>query len=283
MDIGALFDGLVVKPMEGGLQHLATLTGSGGVAIILFTLIIRLLLLPLSLKQIQSQKAMAALAPEIAALREKYPNDRERLTKEQMRLYKERGVNPVAGCLPLLLQLPVLYGLYFALLNLGQQGKGAEHFQEPFLWIRNLAEPDLIHLGELGLPGVLPILMAASQWVTSKMMVLPNADPQQQTMNRMMTTFMPIMLLVFSVGFPAGLVLYWFATNLASMAQQFFTTGWGELLPWLAWLGVAAVPRSADNTAGAALPSPDSPDGRVRAKGSQRKGKVGKGKRRGKR
>lgn len=291
-DIGTFFDAIVVKPMEAGLEYLAALTGSGGIAIILFTLIIRLLLLPLGLKQSQSQKAMASLAPEIAALKQKYPNDRERLAKEQMRLYKEKGVNPAAGCLPLLLQMPVLFGLYYALLNLGQQAEHAERFQERFLWIPNLAQPDLIHLSglplpglaelDISLPGLLPIIMAASQFVTSKMMMLPNADPQQQSMNRMMTIFMPIMLLVFSVGFPAGLVLYWFASNLFSTIQQYFVTGWGGLLPERTEMPVAGAHRSAA-TDGADAPEPSSRDASGSARGSQRKSKAGKGKRRGKR
>ena len=233
MDIGSIFDTLLVHPMMFGLAGLAQLTGSAGLAIILFTIFIRALLLPLSIYQSRSQKALMALQPELRALQKKYGKDRERLTQETMRLYREHGVNPVSGCLPLLLQLPVFYGLYFALINLGSEGpQGLAAFREPFLWLSSLAKPDAYPLvAGLSVPGILPIFMAVSQFLMSKMLQVPNADPQMESMNRMMLIFMPLMLLFFGVTFPSGLVLYWAVSNVFSIVQQGFVTGWGSLLP----------------------------------------------------
>lgn len=293
MDIGAIFDAILVVPMMWGLQELAHLTGSAGLAIILFTLFIRALLLPFSLYQSKAQKAMMALQPELKAIQQKYRNDRERLTQETMRVYKEHGVNPAAGCLPLLLQLPVFYGLYYALFNLGRDpnlagSRGVEAFREPFLWLPSLAQPDAIHLPLPGLeavpiPGPLPLFMAATQYYMSKMMQTPTSDPQMESMNRMMTIFMPLMLLFFGVTFPSGLVLYWAASNLFSIVQQGFVTGWSPLLPGGGKQNGSATPAgvSAPPTPNGASPSAEQP----RAVPTQRSVKAHKtkGKKRGKR
>ncbi|MBI4492435.1 MAG: membrane protein insertase YidC [Chloroflexi bacterium] len=238
MDFGTLFDTLLVHPMMAGLMWLAGVTGSAGLAIIIFTVLIRGLMLPLGVYQSKSQKAMMAVQPELKAIQKKYAKDRERLTQETMRLYKEHGVNPASGCLPMVLQLPVFYGLYWALTNLGKADTpGAEAFQAPFLWLASLAHPDVFHLpfdaglAVPALPGILPLFMAGSQYFMSKMMQMPATDPQMQSMNRMMTMFMPLMLLFFGVNFPSGLVLYWAVSNVFSVVQQGFVTGWGPLLP----------------------------------------------------
>jgi YidC/Oxa1 family membrane protein insertase len=236
----------VVWPLEGVLRYLAGLTGSGGIAIILMTLIVKTLLLPLSLKQTNSMKAMQAIQPEVAALKKKY-KDRERVTQETMKLYKERGINPASGCVPMLPTMVVLFGLYWALMNLAQSNAEGQclppcdpEFQQPFLWVPQLHFPDVFHIGELALPGILPIAMAITQYFSSKMMTMPTSDPQQQTMNRMMTIIMPGMMLFWGITFPAGLVLYWFVSNVFEMVRLYFTMGssslqgslgFGSLLP----------------------------------------------------
>lgn len=221
----------VVEPLSAVLRYLSDFTGSGGLAIILMTLIIKTLLLPLSIKQTTSMKAMQAIAPEIAALKKKY-KDREKITQETMKLYKERGVNPAAGCLPMLPTMPVLFGLYWALMNLtNSNAEGVcappcdPEFQKPFLWIPMLHQPDAIHLAGLPLPGILPILMAATQFLSSKMMTMPSADPQQAMMSRMMIIMMPAMMLFWGVTFPAGLVLYWLISNIFEIVRLYFTMG----------------------------------------------------------
>src|SRR5918992_1656062 len=150
------------------LQQLADFAGafgstiglplSGGLAIILMTLIIKTILLPLSLKQTNSMKAMVAIQPEIAALKKKI-KDREKLTQETMRIYKERGINPAAGCVPMLPMMVVLIGLYGALINLAQcdDTRAAEvacdpRFAEPFLWVPRLDLPDVFDITMLGFP-----------------------------------------------------------------------------------------------------------------------------------
>jgi YidC/Oxa1 family membrane protein insertase len=225
------FNAVIVDPLIWVLRFLAGFTGSSGLAIILMTLIIKTILLPASFKQTASMKAMSALQPEIAALRKKY-KDREKVTQETMRLYKERGVNPASGCVPMIPTMVVLFGLYWALQNLSSSNSEGvcappcdPEFQQPFLWVPRLDHPDVFHLADLPLPGILPIAMAVTQYFSSKMMAMPTQDPQQQMMNRMMTIMMPGMMLFWGVTFPAGLVLYWFVSNVFEMVRLYFTMG----------------------------------------------------------
>ena len=287
MDITPVWNLIVVYPLEGVLKYLAGLTGSGGLAIILMTLLIKTVLLPLSLKQTASMKAMQALQPEIADLKRRFKNDREKVTQETMRLYKERGVNPAAGCLPMLPMMVILFGLYWALQNLSHQDV---EFQQPFLWVPRLDAPDAIHLGEIPIPGILPILMAVTQYFSSKMMTMPSQDPQQQMMNRMTTVMMPAMMLFWGVTFPAGLVLYWFISNIYEMVRLYFTMGpqslgssvpsLGSLLPWRASRpedpatdGADRVPeQNRDSDAGGGPPT-EKRSGRTRQKRGRRSGR----------
>lgn len=234
-EITAIWNLVVVHPLMLVLIQLANFTTSGGLAIILMTLIIKSILLPLSLQQTRSMKAMQAIQPEIAALRKKI-KDKEKLTQETMALYKERGVNPASGCLPMVPTMVVLIGLYGALTGLANcdptNNLAAEQctpFREPFLWVPELDKPDAFHIPGLGfaLPGILPVAMAISQFFSSKMMSMPSQDPQQQMMNRTMTVMMPAMMLFWGITFPAGLVLYWFVSNVYEMVRLYFTMGRG--------------------------------------------------------
>ncbi len=229
---------LLVHPLERGLTFLASDLGLGaGLAIIVFTIAIRLILLPLTIQQLRSQKVLQRLQPEIKALQKKYGNDRAKVQEATMALYREHGYNPAMGCLPLLLQMPVLFAFYAALRNLGQH---SEAFQQPWLWLHSLEQPDVFHIGPQGiglgpgpgtnLPFILPILAAATQWVQQRMMTPPTDDPQQRMQNQMMQ-LMPLMVLWFGLSFSAGLALYWVTQNLVGIVQQYFLTGWGSLLP----------------------------------------------------
>ena len=243
----------LLAALEGGLRELAVLTGSGGLAIILFTIVLKLLLLPLSLMQTKSMKAMQAMQPELTALRKKYGKDRERMAQEQMRLYKEHGVNPAAGCLPMIPMMIVLIALYQALVNLSSPETGDPHFRESWLWIHNLGDPDIpFYLpGEIPVPGILPIVMLITQFAYGKMTPMsgdPN-DPQQQMMQRMTVYFMPLMLFVFSFNFPAGLVLYWVVSNIFEILRMGFTVGWDALSP-AAMLGGASAASAVKPVAG---------------------------------
>jgi YidC/Oxa1 family membrane protein insertase len=231
---------LLVEPLMRGLSFLGHNLGLGGaLAIIIFTILIRVVLLPLTLQQIKSQKAMQKLQPEIKALQKKYGNDREKISQETMALYKEHGVNPAASCLPMALQMPVLFALYAAMRNLGSDPNyaqvpefHAEPFHQGWLWLTNLNSPDIIHIPGLAfpIPFILPILAALTQWVQQRMMTQQTDDPQQKMQNQMMQ-FMPLMMLYFGISFASGLALYWVTQNIFGIVQQYFSTGWGSLIP----------------------------------------------------
>jgi YidC/Oxa1 family membrane protein insertase len=227
VDIGALYNGLrmaIAIPMETLLIDLYHLLGGIGLAnwgltIIVFTLLVKLVFWPLSVQQLRASRAMQALQPQLNELKKKHGKDKELLMQEQMRLYKENRVNPMAGCLPMLIQFPIWIGLYQALFLLKESGQ----LSGGFLWIASLAQPE-------GLPYILAILTAASQFIVQRMMAVRSTDPQQQSMNQAMQ-FMPIMYLVFAYSMPAGLVLYWVASNVFTLIQQSFYTGWSQVWP----------------------------------------------------
>lgn len=208
-----------------------------GFAIILFTVTVRLLTFPLNMQQIRSSKAMQELQPKMKELQEKYKNDREKLAQEQMALYRENGVNPLGGCLPLLVQMPVWFALYQSLIQLSHEGL----LREGFFWIPSLAGPVANGSGGLewlwpfidGSPPLgwgdtiaylaLPVLLVVSQIYMQKMMTPPTTDPQQASMQAIMK-YMPLMFGYFALIVPAGLTLYWFTSNILAMVQQYFTT-----------------------------------------------------------
>jgi YidC/Oxa1 family membrane protein insertase len=213
---------------------------SWGFAIILFTLVIKLLTMPLTLQQLRASKAMQALQPEIQKLQKKYKGDREKMSQAQMELYKEAGVNPLGGCLPMLVQLPIWFALYRALFGLANQGL----LNEGFFWVPSLAGPVSEYAGLSWLwplpPAVgwadavaylvLPILTVVTQIIVQKMTPSPSADPQQASMSQMML-LMPFMFGFFALQVPQGLVLYWVTSNIFSLIQQYFITGLGPLKP----------------------------------------------------
>jgi YidC/Oxa1 family membrane protein insertase len=187
-----------------------------GVAIIIITVIIKLLFWPIQAKSIKSMKEMQKFQPLVKKLKEKYKDDPQKLNQETMRLYKEHKINPFAGCLPMLVQIPVFFAL-FAMLRSAIELRGAS-----FLWIKDLSQPDTIfHVA--GLPfNPLPLAMTgASFW---QMKLTPQtADAQQQKM----MAFMPLMMLFFFYSTSSGLVLYWTVQQLLSVAQQW----WGLRQP----------------------------------------------------
>jgi len=206
----------IAVPLLQALRFLHALTGNWGVAIILLTLAIKILFIPLTQKSFQSMREMQKLQPQMAKLRERLKDNPEQMNKEIMELYRRHKVNPLSGCLPMLLQIPVFIGLYNALAN------AIELRHAPFaLWITDLSSPD--RLGHIQLPFVdspgipgLTIIMGATmliqQWMT------PAAgDPAQQ---RVMM-FMPLIFTVMFINFPSGLVLYWLVNNVLTIAQQY--------------------------------------------------------------
>jgi len=184
-----------------------------GLAIILLTVLVRVVTAPLTAKQMRSMKRMGELQPKVKELQEKYKDDRQRQSQEMMKLYRETGVNPLGGCLPLLLQFPVFIGLYYAL-----QGS-IDLRQAPFVaWIDDLSRPEtLFTLPGLGIPvRVLPLIMGASM-ILQQRRTPTTMDPAQA---RMMMTVMPVMFTVLFYQFPSGLVLYWMVSNLLAIGHQ---------------------------------------------------------------
>lgn len=210
---------VIARPLLELLLFFNSLTGNFGVAILLLTVGVRVVFYPVNKKQATAMKAMQRIQPELKKIQAKFKDDRERLNKEMMDLYKRHKVNPLAGCFPMLLQLPVFIGLYNALLST------IELRHSPFLgWITDLSQPD--RLGALAIPFVHPpgipvmtLLMGASM-VLQQRMTPQMGDPTQQ---RMMM-FMPVIFTVMFVNFPSGLVLYWLTNNILSIAQQYMNS-----------------------------------------------------------
>ncbi len=237
----------LTNPFTTALMFLYQVLGQNIVlTIVVFTVLIRVLTYPLTAQQIKSSKAMQELQPKLKKLQEKYKGDREKIAQEQMRMYREHGVNPLAGCLPLLIQLPILLGLYGAisralaatplqLLDLHHRIMVPElsrlvPLQNQFLWL-NLALPDPTF--------ILPILVVVTTWLQQKLMTPPtaSADPKDPSaaMARNMNVMMPLMIGIFSLSFASGLSIYWTVSNLAGIAQYAMMgkVNWHAVLPWL--------------------------------------------------
>src|SRR6266508_1614154 len=241
-----------------------------GLAVVV--VLIRLAVYPLYVTQIRSQRAMQEVAPALNELKKKYGKDRQRFAEEQMKLYRERGVNPAAGCLPLVLQMPILFALYAALSQLGcglgpppnNECPGLTHDQlqqvfgvftflptpipldgkldTPAHWLpwitEGLQHPD---------PWILPITAGIAQLIAS-VQALPakpvqSDDPNQRMFQSMAYTF-PLMTVFLGRTFPAGLALYWITTTLFQIVQQYFVSGWGQLPKYLPFL--RSIPTPAD-------------------------------------
>ena len=234
-----LWNTLIFEPMLNFLLFLYSLLAQNfGLSVIMFTVLVRLLTLPITLRQMRSARKSQELQPKLQELQKKYKNDREKLAEEQMKLYQEAGVNPLGCLVPTLIQLPIWIGLYqsiihalpdnpLQLLNLARH----VYLQFPllstliplhsrFLWL-NLGRPDPYY--------VLPFLTVATMWVQQKMMSTASTDPQQQAMSQTMELMMPMMFGFITLQLASGLALYFVATNVFGIVQQYFIGGWGSL------------------------------------------------------
>jgi len=203
----------IKKALLWGLIHLAPF-GSYGIAILLLTVIIRVIFWPLTHKGTESMQRMQALQPQIKELKEKYKDNPQRMQQETMALYKENKVNPMGGCLPMFVQIPVFIALF------GVLRSAIELRFSKFLWIRDLSEPENLFAGMIPVVGslnILPILMAATMMWQQKLTPSGAGDPQQQ---KMMAIMMPCMMLFFFYGMPSGLVLYWTTSQVLMIAQM---------------------------------------------------------------
>ncbi|MDY6908142.1 MAG: YidC/Oxa1 family membrane protein insertase [Chloroflexota bacterium] len=236
--IGEAWDTVLLRPIINLLILMSgVLFGSFGLAIIALTIVVRLVTLPLTLRQLRSTRAMQTLQPKLQEIQKKYAKDQQKMQQEVMRLYREGGVDPL-GCLwPMLVQLPIWIALYQSilralaaspeeLLSLSQLLYSSSFISstvplgERFLWL-NLAQPDNFY--------ILPIMVAATMWAQQRMTMVPSADPRQQQMNTMMQWLMPIMFGFILLSFPSGLALYIVVSTLIGIVMQYFVTGWGGL------------------------------------------------------
>ena len=216
----------LTKPVSYAINWFYGYAGNFGLAIIAFTILMRLLLFPLAQASFKSMAKMKKLQPDMQRLKETYPNDRQKMQQELMALYKREGANPVAGCLPILVQIPIFFSLYKVLFVT------IEMYHAPFYgWIHDLSAPDPLGLMTLfgiipwNVPpllsiidiGILPIIMGFTMWLQQKLNPAP-ADPTQARI----FALLPFIFTFVLAGFAAGLVLYWSVNNILSIAQQWF-------------------------------------------------------------
>jgi len=217
----------IAEPLGKLLFYIYNMVNSYGLSIVIFTIIVKLVLMPLTLKQSKSMKDMQELNPKIKELQKKYGKDKQKLNEKTMELYKEHKVNPFGGgCLPLLVQLPILFALFQVLREPQQYVFPPEIYEtveKSFLWIADLsATSSFTESMTDPIMWVLPLLAAATTYYQSKMVAPKGGDnPSQSTM----TVMMPLMIGYFSFSFPAGVTLYWVLSNLFQIAQQYFFMG----------------------------------------------------------
>ena len=201
VDYGWLF--FISQPLFVLLKWLHSILGNWGVAIIAITIIVKTLMYPLTKAQYTSMAKMRALQPKMKALKEKYGDDRQKFGQATMEMYRKEKVNPMGGCFPILLQMPIFLALFYVFLE-STELRHAEFV----LWLTDLSAKDPYY--------VLPILFGASMFITQKLQPMTVTDPMQQKM----MTFMPVIFSVFFLWFPSGLVLYWLVSNLISIVQM---------------------------------------------------------------
>ena len=211
MDYG--WFGFISQPLIWFLNFLYSLVGNYGIAIILMTVVIKILLWPLAQKSYKSMERMRKIQPFMKQVQEKYKDDKQEMQREIMRLYKAYKVNPAAGCLPIFIQLPVFIGLYQGLLN------AVELRHAPF--ITHLPFTDIFWLADLSAADpyyITPLVMGATMFIQQRMTPAPG-DPMQAKM----MMFMPLIFIFFFLNFPSGLVVYWLVNNVLSIGQQWLT------------------------------------------------------------
>ena len=204
VDYGILW--FIAQPIFWLLQHIHSIVGNWGFSIIFLTMLIKGIFFPLSAASYKSMARMRAVAPKLAALKEQHGDDRQKMSQAMMELYKKEKINPLGGCLPILVQMPVFLSLYWVLLE------SVEMRQAPFmLWITDLSIKDPFF--------ILPIIMGATMFIQQRLNPTP-PDPMQAKVMKMM----PIIFTFFFLWFPAGLVLYWVVNNVLSISQQWYIT-----------------------------------------------------------
>jgi YidC/Oxa1 family membrane protein insertase len=214
------FFSFIATPMGYLLNFIYGLVGDYGVSIIIFTLIVRGCLFPLYASQIKGQLKMADIQPKMQAIQKKYADNREEQGRQLQKLYKEENYNPMMGCLPLVIQMPILMGFFYLLRNPGMYVEGTQIIlasHESFLWLQDLSQPDT---------WLLPIVTAFTTFLSMSMTGMMSGagaggemGATMQPMMKMMRIFMPLFIFVISRQMPAGLSIYWFIGNLFTVGQ----------------------------------------------------------------
>ncbi|MDD2522185.1 MAG: YidC/Oxa1 family membrane protein insertase [Anaerolineaceae bacterium] len=248
-----MWETIIVQPFTNLLLLITMLVKNFGIAIILFTLLIKLITYPLTSKQLKSSMAMQDLQndPKYKKMMEKYKGDREKTAEIQMKVYKEKGVNPFGSCLPTLIQLPIIIGLYQSImrvmastpLELVKLERIVYPFldvnkilpiQNHFLWM-DLGQPERLWIGNIGIP-VLAILVLITTYIQSKIMQPPTqSNDQGAAMSNSMMMMMPVMMGWMAYQFSAGLALYFLASNIATVVQYaaMGRADWAKIFPWV--------------------------------------------------
>lgn len=236
-----MFNTLLYQPLLNVLFFLTSVLGGNlGFAIIVLTMLLRGILVPITIPSLRSAQKIRDLKPELDRLKKRFAKDKVALQKAQMGLYKQHGINPAAGCLPNILQLVILIALYRVFIDSLQNGSLAVSTQ--FFWL-DLAQPDPLY--------ILPFLAGFIQLLLSLMLKpaiehhkekskqkTEDVQDMAETMQQQMLFIMPVMTVVIAFTFPSGLALYWVATTLFSLVQQYYLSGWGGLQKYLVKLGI---------------------------------------------
>ena len=225
VNYGVLY--FIIVPMHKILSYFFNFTGNYGYAIILLTVLVRLVFFPLNQYSMKSMGKMKGLGPEIENLKSRFKDDKQQLQKEMMKLYRVNGVNPASSCFPILVQIPIFFSLYkLLLLDLAMR-------HSPFIWIwKDLSAKDpttifnLFGLLPYTVPsfleiGILPVLMGSSMWLQMKLSPQPSGSDEMQKMQKKIFMLMPLFLTVILAPFAAGLILYWVCTNILTIVQQY--------------------------------------------------------------
>ncbi|MBX4191271.1 MAG: YidC/Oxa1 family membrane protein insertase [Candidatus Doudnabacteria bacterium] len=220
-----IFNLIFVFPLLNLLVFFHNYIPDIGVVIILITLLVRLLLLPSFHKSLKHQRALAALQPKMHEIREKYKDDKEAQAKATMELYKIHKVNPLSSCLPLLIQLPILIGLYRVFMRSLKGGELAGLYS--FVHAPASINPMFLHYLDLSKPNIIMgVIAGLLQYYLSKISLPPNQPNSQDQMTKMLSYqtlyFLPLLTIVFGAQFPAGLTLYWIVTTLFGIGQQYY-------------------------------------------------------------
>jgi len=249
-----MWDTIIVQPFTNILLLITAAVKNFGLAIILFTILIKLVTYPLTAKQLKSTKAMQDLQanPRYKKMMVKYKDDKERLAQEQMKLYKELGINPMGSCLPSLIKLPIIIGLYqsiikamaatpYELLNLERlfynwlDPAKLLPLQNKFLWM-DLGQPERLYIGTLGIP-VLAVLVVLTTLLQTKLMQPMTSNPNDQgaAMTKAMNLYMPLLMGWMAYSLASGLALYFLISNLTTVAQYSIQgrTDWSQVLPFI--------------------------------------------------